>query len=648
MPTVRQLELDPTDPIAFGEIVHGKSRGQLTITTISARKDGTTGTPYTRAFASRGAWHQELAKARHATEHHFSFSTYAGACEGGASTGATVQNTLELTAFFQDLDWHKHPVAKGKYADIHAVLDEVDRRCAEVGFPRPGLVTSSGRGLLVAWPHKPVPAYWRDRGGVGKAVRDGALVRWNVIQSFLQELLSDLGADPAAVPACHFFKLPGTVNPKNALTVWTLRQPEDEERDSFSNLYKAVEPAIRAAHERGALQTVPLPKSLRSPTRPGQVVDLAVRRAAALGQPVARRGADGLGGTAADAASLVWAPRLRALVKLAEHRAAANGGALPGGRRDNLLFAVGLAMAWASKDWWWDDFLGLAQRLTPWNEREAHARLSAVVKRSEQEQGQGTGLYQMSSVGLRGLVGLTREEEELEFASPIAGADAQARHALRRLADRRRVHGRADRKGTTGLDREGYATRRKADAADKAAIAREMHAQGAGTAEIAAAVGADPRTVRRYLAAPASEAAGTAVRPDVAALGARRQADASLLYRIRHLSIADGLEPHEIGSRLDVPIAQVRAWLRRPVPVRSPGQQGADSVGRAVCFLPSLPARRAAGDPGKDIWTSKEALPVEPTLPARQPTLPRNGDPPYRAPHPMRPAFLGKSTGTSG
>ena len=129
-----------------------------------------------------------------------------GHVRDGASTGATVQNTLELTAFYQDLDWHNHPVAKTRYDDIHGVLAEVDRRCAAIGFSRPELVTSSGRGLLVAWPHKPVPAYRRDDGGTGKVVRDGAMVRWNVVQAFLRELLSDLGADAAAIPAVPFLQ----------------------------------------------------------------------------------------------------------------------------------------------------------------------------------------------------------------------------------------------------------------------------------------------------------------------------------------------------------------------------------------------------------------------------------------------------------
>ena len=298
-------------------------------------------------------------------------------------------------------------------------------------------------------------------------------------------------------------------------------------------------------------------------------------------------------------ASLIWAPRLRALVKLAEHRAAANGGMLPAGHRDNILFAAGLAMAWASRDWWWDEFLALTQQLTPWGESEAKARLSAVVKRAREEQGDGTGLYMMSSERLRGLVGLTREEEDLDFVSPIASPDSQRRLGLHRLAERRRTAGRADRETTTGSDRASYDSRRKAASAAKAARAHELHREGRTTLEIATAIGVgDTRSVRRYLASPVPTVAAAIPAVSEAEREASRAAEASLLYRMHWLSIKDGLEPHEIASRLDVPIARVRASLRKPVPETAtlpPG--GADSAGRAVCLFSST-ARRAMGNPG--------------------------------------------------
>jgi hypothetical protein len=560
-------QTDPTCPVAFGRLLHAGTPGQLTITTIPAKRDGGTGVPYSRAFTSKRAWLAELEHARHAEGHHFSFSSYTGACQDGSATGVTVGNVLSLTAFYLDLDWHLHPVASTKFSGIADILAEVDRRCDAIGFARPALVTSSGRGLLVAWPFKPVPAYWRACGGSGRIMRDGALVRWNVGQRYLHELFADLGSDAAASPACHWFKLPGTVNPKSGNTVACLRRHRRMDRGSFSNLYGMLEPTILAAHKRGELRAVPLPKSMRkAPTGIGRVIDLAVQRASRRGQTIARRGADGLGATAADTAGLIWAPRLRALVKLSEHRAAANDGRLPRGQRDCILFVTGLAMAWCSRSGWEEEFLELASRLTPWPQGEARTRLSAVIKRAQQEQGDGTGLYKMNSETLRAFIGLTVEEEELDFASPIASPAARRQHALRRLRVRRREGGRADREATTGADRPAYFQQMKAAAADKAASAHEMHRQGIVPTDIAATLGCDVRSVRRYLSKPMPPS--TEIIPAVQRSLVQdnaQEAEASLRYRAHHLTIADGLEPWEVASRLDVSLPRVRAWLRKPL-----------------------------------------------------------------------------------
>ena len=559
-------DLDPTCPLAFGRIVHPGTPGQLTITTIKLRRDGSEGTPYSRAFENRRAWLSELEKARHAEGHHFCFSTFAGACVDGTATGVNVANVRYLTALYQDLDWHLHPEASQRYGGIVDVLAEVDRRCDAIRFPRPDLITSSGRGLLIAWTHRPVPAYWRDGHGSGRVVREGTLVRWDVVQRFLREMFADLGADPAAIPACHWFKLPGTINAKSGNTVAVIRQPGGSDRGSFSGMYATLEPTIRAAHERGELKTVPLPKSMR-PTPGGRVVDMAIQRATRRGQAVAQRDPQGRGITAADTAAMIWAPRLRALVRLAEHRAGESGGELPPGQRDCILFVTGLAMAWCSREGWESEFLELARRLTPWFEREARARLAAVRKRAGEEQGQGTGLYAMSSERLRAFVHLTDEEEDLASTSAIASPEAQHRHALRRLADRRRTRGRADRKATTGADRPTYCQGRKAAAAAKAARAHELHGQGATVKEIAAAMGCDPRVIRRHLAAPipAAEIPAATTAPIRHRREAAKAAENPLIYLAQRRSIQDGQEPPEIAEALGVSIGQVRAWLRPPV-----------------------------------------------------------------------------------
>jgi hypothetical protein len=466
-----------TDPVAFGRLLHGGSTGYRLFTAQKPRIDGSTGRPH-HQFFRQTEWLSQIAAVRGDAGYFYSFSTFR------EPTKADTANLAELAALYQDLDWHTHPEASSRFATGEQVLAEVDRRCAAISFPAPNLAIYSGRGLQIAWLHNSVDAATN-------------LAAWNAAQRSMCGMLADLGADTKAKPACHFFKLPGQLNPKSGRRVAVIRHPEGDRfqfADLFSKLYPEGLPAPKAKPARR-----PADKPART------VIDLAAARALRSGATTAQRAPDRLGADADAAGQLIWAPRLRALKTIIESRAHEHGGCLPEGGRDGILFTVAVALSWITSANWRSEYLSIAaDYCSAWTPKEALDRASAVAKRvgllmdGETLDGEDPR-YRMTNETVRDFAGITAAEERLPGAAAIAHRGVQqAAHAARQ-AEARRADGRTDRERVTGLDVAGYRESRKAEAAGKAERAREMAERGRSADEIADALACCSRAVRGWL-----------------------------------------------------------------------------------------------------------------------------------------------------
>jgi hypothetical protein len=471
------------DPVAFGRLLHEMTGGYRLFTSQKPRVDGSTGRPH-HQFFQHPEWLSQVTSAAGDIGYFYCFSSFRD------PTRADTSNLLDLGALYQDLDWHTHPDASKRYENGDEVLAEVDRRCVAIGFPAPNLVVYSGRGLQIAWLHNPVVAATN-------------LVEWNAAQRSMCEYLSDLGSDPRARPAVHFFKLPGQLNPKSGRCVAVIRQPESTRfqfSDLFGKLFRDGLPAPKARPGR---------KPAEKPSR--VVVDLAAARALRDGKSTAERAPDGLGANADAAGSLIWAPRLRALKTIIEYRAGQHGGCLPEGGRDGILFCTAVALSWVTPDRWRDEYLSIAaDYCIEWTAKEALDRAAAVAKRvnmlvdGETLNGENQDpRYRMTNETLREFADITVDEERLPMAAAIARRAIQKSARAHRQSAARRNSTRADREGvTTGLDWAGYREARKSQAAKQAERARVLRANGMTTSEIAAEMGCTRQAAARYVRRP--------------------------------------------------------------------------------------------------------------------------------------------------
>lgn len=111
-------------------------------------------------------------------------------------------NIKQLRSLFVDIDCYRMGLTTDQ------VLWQLEQDFFGSILPVPNLVILSGRGLVVVWHIKPAPA--------------AALPLWQFAEDWTCKQLEYLGADTAATDAARVFRLAGTVNSKNGVTVQVL------------------------------------------------------------------------------------------------------------------------------------------------------------------------------------------------------------------------------------------------------------------------------------------------------------------------------------------------------------------------------------------------------------------------------------------
>jgi hypothetical protein len=247
-----------------------------------------------------------------------------------------VARVAELDALFVDLDFHKTEQA-GRHP--RHVLDLAIEAVERARIPHPSFALSTGRGIALVWLHRPVPR--------------AALPRWRACQKGLFATLRHLGADCLATDAARVLRLVGTVNGRSGTAVEAIL-PVGEVWD-FDALADEILPLPRA--ELAALR-----------------LERAKRRAEGRRVPCPALRLDAAG---------LWELRLAELQRLREHRWF---GPLPEGQRDLWMLLAGTAVGYlVPGSLVRREVVALAAEATGgrWPEREALARMGAVVGRAE-------------------------------------------------------------------------------------------------------------------------------------------------------------------------------------------------------------------------------------------------------------------------
>lgn len=310
-----------------------------------------------------------------------------------------IAHLWQLDALWVDLDFHKVPAWRDKPPESMWEL------CKDVledeGLPRPTLTVATGRGLALVWTHNPIPR--------------PALPRWNACQQRLYAAFKSLGADRGALDAARVLRIVGTQHAKSGQLVRALTPTGDVWE--FDALADEILPLTR-----GELSDLRVQRALRRAQKPA-VPPRASRQVFTQ--------------------ATLWEARLSDLQRLLELRW---WGELPPGHRDRWLFLATAAMAWlAPPEVLTREAWALAKQAGGWDEREAAARLQAVVKRARMAaQGQtiewqGRPVdprYAFRTQTILEWLEITPDEQR-EMRTLIGGEEKRHRH---RIAERQRKH----------------------------------------------------------------------------------------------------------------------------------------------------------------------------------------------------------------
>ncbi len=544
-------------------------------------RDGTQktkyGIPLTRAFASDEAFAAALTSVQGQPWHYTTFCTFAVATanRGELWCSRTEDNIEHLLANMIDVDWHMHATASGQFADAEAVWAHVQETADKLGWPPLNRVHFTGRGLLVGYQYRSIPAFFRDP--TTKAIsktRQASLGHWRMLQTYMYHRLSHLTSDRSTLQPGHFFKTLGSPNPKSGRTVRLGREPEGGVY-CFRLVFNQLAPQIRAAYMAGELDSysVDWPKGWREARIQAQiaaqpletnVVSLGAARmfSGVPSRKIKRDGTPKKVVTPDLIGEIIWSRRVVALVSyykalLAEGRAA-------GELRQRLLFLAAVGLSWTCPALWRQEFLRIIMPLVDFREKEAMARVCTVIKRADEFLRGETRMYAEVEVDpryrfqnetIRSGAWLDLSDDDIRsypMLSVFADAELQKELHQDRQNERRRTKGRSDRGGrkTTGMDRETWLAAARADAPH----VQSLRAKGMSIRDIVAETGikkcrvetlltVDTSTIKQVDEAKVSAAAASRAAQAAAAPKASPQAEAAEHDRLHILPSKPAAKP---------------------------------------------------------------------------------------------------------
>lgn len=372
-------------------------------------------------------------------------------------------NLSRLSLQFVDVDYyHTEWASKSRdvvvYSAIHALGDR--------GVPLPSLILDSGRGLQFKWL-------------LDTAIPRAALPRWNAIQRYLVQSLTDFGADARAKDGSRVLRLVDTVNTKSGKFVsvaWTNESGGDLVHYSFEQLAELL------PFTRDELAQAKADRAER--------IEKAAERRAHL--TLIRGGHYGLRRLSDQ--QLAW-DRVEDIRTIARIRGWSDGN--PAGHRDEFVFWCTNFMALAGVDpgRLHLEASALAREFAPtWSTREAQACVGTVVRKAKeamqgqrvQFQGQDySPIYTPRNSTLLDQFQVTANEERQ--LKTIISKDEKRRRDRERDTERRRAAGAMERGTWLGQAEER-----------RSAILR-MAQEGRKQTEIAAELGITPARVSQVL-----------------------------------------------------------------------------------------------------------------------------------------------------
>ncbi len=265
-------------------------------------------------------------------------------------TWRRIASLKHLGCLYADLDYRK----RAKWADSRPedVLWSAMRVLDDENVPPPSYALSTGNGLCLVWLHSYVPR--------------AALPRWSAIQKLLANVLDAFGSDKNALDAARVFRVAGSRNSRA--------------RDWHNEIVRPV--YLRDSPDRLRLgayafddladQILPLARADLVSLRAERAKRRAERDATASRKP-----------TKYLTVASYYESVLTDLQRL-RHLRHGEDGAIPQGGRDEWLFIASCAMAHlAPAAVVAREIAALAMEAAGWNEREAHSRMSAVLRRAE-------------------------------------------------------------------------------------------------------------------------------------------------------------------------------------------------------------------------------------------------------------------------
>ena len=360
-----------------------------------------------------------------------------------------IARLVTVGSVWVDLDYYRTESLRGRRPGD--VAGDVLLECADQGVLLPSYQVATGRGLLVVWLHEELPPV--------------ALPRWRLVQRALLERFAGYGADVSAADAAHVFRLWGSVSGRSGTAIAPVAGEASPLVHRFDDLADSILPHTRA--EIAAM-----------PERPRN-----------------RKGRElftGEVGRDLTAPANLWGRRMEDLKAVRELRWWE--GMLPPSQRDHWLFVASVALSWmASAARMRREVLELGRIATggAWSAQQILTDMGTVIRRAEAaakgETVEWSGRrvdprYRMRTQTIRRWLGITPEEEREAGLRTLVSPDRR-----RELA------------AAAGKVSGQVRARKAATAAQEALRLRE---EGMTQREIAEALGAGLRTVKRYLSAP--------------------------------------------------------------------------------------------------------------------------------------------------